>query len=99
MPKCSACSVAIFDSDLVLRDHGQWYHVQCARIPTSDERVKEYRELRRACEARIAKASGSRDEPPAVLCVICQTGIGSVAELATTDSGPTHVHCRPTRSR
>jgi hypothetical protein len=104
-PKCSQCSIPILDSDLVLRDHGQLYHVECACIPTSDERVREYRELRQAGEARIARkgthlggASGLRDEPPAVLCVICRTGIGSVAELAMTASGPAHVHCRPTRS-
>jgi len=104
-PKCSQCGVPVLDSDLVLRDHGQLYHVQCARIPTSDVRVREYRELRRAGEARIATngnpralASGSREEPPAVLCVICQTGIASVAELAVTDWGPAHGHCRPARS-
>jgi hypothetical protein len=104
-PKCSQCSVAILDSDLALRDHGQWYHVQCVRILTSDERAREYRGLRRANEAKIvrngappARASGLRDEPPAVLCEICQTGIGSLAELAMTASGPTHVRCRPTDS-
>jgi hypothetical protein len=102
-PKCSQCSVPILDSDLILRDHGQLYHVQCVRILTSDERVREFRELRRAREANItpngkhlARASGLRAEPPAVLCEICRTGIGSIAELAMTDSGPTHVRCRPT---
>jgi len=104
-PKCCQCRVPILDNDLVLRDHGQLYHAQCARILTSDERVREYRELRRACEAKIvrngtplAQASGSRHEPPAVLCAICQTGIGHIAELAMTASGPTHVRCRPTDS-
>jgi hypothetical protein len=104
-PKCSQCSVPILDSDLVLRDHGQLYHASCVRIPPSDERVREYRELRRACETKIirngtlvARASGSRDEPPGVLCGTCRTGIGSLAELAMTSSGPTHVRCRPTDS-
>ena len=104
-PKCARCSVPVLDSDLVLRDHGQLYHAQCARIPTSDERVREYRELRRASAAKIVqnrasltRASGLRDEPPAVLCAICRTGIGSSAELVMTDSGPTHGRCRPTHS-
>ena len=55
----------------------------------ADERVTEGRKLRR---------SAARSEPPAVLCEICNTGIGSTAELALTASGPTHVHCRPTGS-
>lgn len=87
-PKCSRCDVAIRDSDLVLRDHGQLYHAECARIPTSDERVREYREI----------AKNGRHEPPAVRCGICQTGIGSVAELVMTPSGPTHARCQPIRA-
>ena len=101
--ECSRCSVPILDSDLVQRDHGQLHHVHCDRSPTSDERVREHREIRGASDAafdqdakRPARAPGLRDEAPAVLCEICQTGIGSFAELALADSGPTHVHCRPT---
>lgn len=45
---------------------------------------------------RLARSSGSRDEPPAVLCGICRTGIGSLAELAMTAVGPTHIRCQPT---
>jgi hypothetical protein len=87
-PECSQCSVPVRNSDLVLRDHGQLYHAGCAGSSTSDERVTEGRKLRRTRAAR--------SEPPAVLCEICGTGIGSAAELAMTASGPTHVHCRPT---
>ncbi len=103
-PNCSRCSVPILEGDLVLRDHGDWYHVQCARILTSDERVRELRGLERASEARIALsrerlawASGVPEEAPAVLCVICGTGIGRVAELTVTGSEPAHVRCRPLR--
>jgi hypothetical protein len=45
---------------------------------------------------RLAGTSGSNDEPPAVLCAICGTGIGTAAELAMTDAGPRHVDCQPT---
>lgn len=100
--KCSHCSVPILDRDRVRRDHGQWYHVQCARILSSYERVSESRGLQRVREAKIAQnrerlaaASDLPDEPPAILCVICRMGIGNTAELAITDSGPTHVRCRP----
>jgi hypothetical protein len=100
--KCSRCSVPILDGDPVLRDHGDWYHLRCARMLTSDERVTESRGLERASAAkiaqsqeRLARASSVREEPPAVLCVICQTGIGSVAELAMTGSRTTHVRCSP----
>lgn len=102
-PKCCECSDPILDSDLVLRDHGQLYHVQCVRILTSDARVREYRELRHANEATIHqngkhRPRALREERPAVLCEICQRGIGTIADLAVTDSGPTHVHCRPTQA-
>ena len=53
-PKCFRCSVQILDGDLVLREHGDWYHVRCARILTSDERVRESRGRQRASEAKIA---------------------------------------------
>jgi hypothetical protein len=104
-PQCAQCGVPILDGDLVLRDHGQLYHARCVRIPTSDERVREFRQLRQACEAKlirngtpVAGASGSRDEPPGVLCGICRTGIATLAELAMTSAGPIHVRCRPTDS-
>lgn len=104
-PKCCECRAPIRDSDMVLRDHGQLYHVQCIRMRTSDERVRESGVLRHASEADISQngkyrvwGSGLREERPAVLCEICQTGIGNIAELAMTDWGPTHVHCRPTQS-
>jgi hypothetical protein len=104
-PTCSRCSVSILDGDLVIRDHGDWYHIRCAQILTSDKRVNGSRRLQGASAAKIvrsregvARASGSPDEPPAVLCVICRTGIGSVTELTMTGSEPAHVRCRPARS-
>jgi hypothetical protein len=35
------------------------------------------------------------EEAPAVLCVICGTGIETVAEMVVTEEGPAHVRCRP----
>jgi hypothetical protein len=29
--KCARCRDQIRDGDLVLRDHGEWYHARCAR--------------------------------------------------------------------
>jgi hypothetical protein len=62
----------------------------------------EFRDVQRASEARIgqdgehsSRASGSPREAAAVLCVICGTGIDTVAELALTDLGPAHRRCRP----
>jgi hypothetical protein len=43
---------------------------------------------------RIVPSHVSSDEPPAVLCVVCRTGIRSSAELALLDPGPMHVLCR-----
>ena len=34
--KCARCSVQIRDGDLVQRDHGDWYHVRCARTLSSE---------------------------------------------------------------
>jgi hypothetical protein len=73
-PRCSRCRIAIMDTDVVLREHGEWYHVGCARTVTS---------------------FGMRDEPSAVLCVICRTGIRRTAQLTMTESGPAHPRCRP----
>jgi len=104
-PKCFGCSAPILDGDLVLRDHGDWHHVRCARILTSDKQVSESRGRQRASEAimtrsqeRLTRAARLTDESPAIVCVICLTGIGSFAELAMTGSGATHLRCRPAQS-
>jgi hypothetical protein len=43
----------------------------------------------------ISDDSESREERPAVLCAVCGEGIGSIADLAMSDAGPTHLGCRP----
>jgi hypothetical protein len=49
-----------------------------------------------SCIPRPARI-GLRDEPAAVRCSICRAGIATIAEMAITDSGPTHVGCRRAR--
>lgn len=104
-PKCSSCGEPILGGDLALRDHGDWYHVGCARSLTADEPAREVRGLPPASEARMAqsrerpvRSPGAPDEAPAVLCVTCGTGIGSMAEMTVTGAGPTHVRCLPAQS-
>jgi hypothetical protein len=46
----------------------------------------------------IAKSDGFAAEAPAVLCVICRTGIASTRELGMTASGVIHVRCRPAQN-
>ena len=38
-------------------------------------------------------------ERPAVLCAVCETGIGRAEELVITASGAQHAHCQPTDPR
>ena len=98
-PKCFGCSAPILDGDLVLRDHGDRHHVRCARILTSDKQVRESREaIMTRSQERLTRAARLTDESPAIVCVICLTGIGSFAELAMTGSGATHLRCRPAQS-
>jgi hypothetical protein len=73
-PRCARCQGGILDRDLVLRLHGDWYHVRCVRTRSSD---------------------GASNPSPVVLCAICRTGIGRVADVVMTDSGPKHHWCRP----
>ena len=99
-PKCLRCSAPILHGDIALRQHGEWLHILCARILSSDEHVRESKRLRRTSDAtitksreRMEKGSAFRDEPPAVLCVVCGTGIHSARDLLDTPSGPSHVGC------
>ena len=45
-PKCARCSAPIFDGELVVRDHGDWLHVRCARVVALNDRSRESRMLR-----------------------------------------------------
>jgi hypothetical protein len=36
-PRCAECQDAILDRDLVLRLHGDWYHVRCVRTRRPDD--------------------------------------------------------------
>ena len=40
-PKCARCSVPILDGELVVRDHGDWLHVRCARVVALNDRFRE----------------------------------------------------------
>ena len=72
--RCGRCDGPIQDGDLALRQHGDWYHLQCAVS---------------------IKPDTASEEPPAVLCVICRTGIRTIHEMAPMNGvGPMHVHCQ-----
>jgi len=99
-PTCVRCRAPVLVGDLALQDHEDWYHVRCATTLSPEERPREFVDQQRASEAKIAKGrassskrSGSREETPIVRCVVCGTGIARAADLALTDSGPTHVTC------
>ena len=104
-PKCFLCSAVFLDGNMALRDSGQWVHVRCARVLSSDERVRESLQRERRSQEKIDEsqkpmAGGSafpafHEEPPAVVCVVCGRGIRSVADLAKTRSGLMHRGCRP----
>jgi hypothetical protein len=100
--KCARCSIAFLDGEVALRDRGEWLHLRCARVLRTQERIRESSELRRRSavalaesQERLARYAGAHDEPPAVLCIVCRTGIRSVTELIPTLSGPMHIRCRP----
>jgi hypothetical protein len=100
-PKCLRCSRPFDQGDLAYRDQDEWLHVRCAVVLQSEGLVRDSRALKRQSEVRIAESQervaryfGPADEPQAVLCIVCRTGIASVTELVNTVSGPMHVHCR-----
>ena len=66
------------------RDHGDWYHADCVHEPGIAGNG-----------GHMSRQPESHQEAPAVLCVICGTGIDTVAELDVTDDGPAHIRCRP----
>lgn len=100
-PKCARCSVSILDGELVTRDLGDWFHVRCLRILTSNSRVRESRALTRESQ-RLIESGRERIERtspyghrPAIRCVISGEGIVSTDDLTIDASGPVHARCRP----
>jgi hypothetical protein len=45
-PRCARCSMPILDGELVVRDHGDWLHVRCARVVVLNDRFRESKMLR-----------------------------------------------------
>ena len=75
---------SILAGEPVRRDHGDWYHAQCVREPGIAGNGDD-----------MPRRPEPHEEAPAVLCVICGTGIETAADLNVTDDGPAHVGCRP----
>lgn len=94
---CSGCSRKVLEGDLVVWDHGDWYHLQCARPLPPDGRPMEFRGRPRASEVKKMVQNGDPlpKEAAAVRCTVCGAGIARVADMAVRASGPTHVRCRP----
>jgi len=81
---CSRCMRSILAGEPVRRDHGDWYHAQCVREPGIAGNG-----------GHMSSETEPHEEAPAVLCVICGTGIQTAVDLEVTEAGPVHVRCRP----
>ena len=108
VPQCFRCQASILDGDLVLREHGDWYHVRCIGAPRADRQAPERSKLKRISGSVIAPSRERRapaavlagscsisdpsEKSPVVLCAICRKGITS-AELMMTDGEALHVGC------
>jgi hypothetical protein len=103
-PKCARCSVRILDGEMVVRDHGDWLHVRCVRILTSDSRVRKSRALARMSR-RLIESGRERiertlplGERPVILCVVCGDRVDSASDVTIDSSGPAHNYCRQENS-
>jgi hypothetical protein len=100
-PKCDRCSMIILDGELALRDQGVWFHVRCARILASEERIRKSLTRTRTSQESVEvsqeriERTNPYGEPPAVVCVVCGDGIATAQDLKIGKSGPAHAHCCP----
>lgn len=76
VPECFRCHASILDGDLVMRDHGDWYHVRCVN-------------LRRANGKTQGASNGQRSNGAAVAqngAAVAQNGGGAVPGSGASES-------------